>query len=90
MHERDKKFDALGVPYQAARGDSLYFRDPDGARLELLANPLGEMYANPVLSMDGCFVILVVAADARLHAVFGGASARGAWFHTCSVAHRAW
>jgi hypothetical protein len=28
---------------------SLYFRDPDGARLELLADPLGEMYGTKVL-----------------------------------------
>jgi hypothetical protein len=28
---------------------SIYFRDPDGARLELLADPLGEMYGTKVL-----------------------------------------
>jgi hypothetical protein len=28
---------------------SLYFRDPDGARLELIADPLGEMYRAKVL-----------------------------------------
>jgi catechol 2,3-dioxygenase-like lactoylglutathione lyase family enzyme len=28
---------------------SVYFRDPDGARLELIADPLGEMYGNQVL-----------------------------------------
>lgn len=28
---------------------SLYFRDPDGARLELIADPLGEMYGSHVL-----------------------------------------
>ena len=28
---------------------SLYFRDPDGARLELIADPLGEMYGSQVL-----------------------------------------
>ena len=28
---------------------SLYFRDPDGARLELIADPLGEMYGTKVL-----------------------------------------
>ena len=27
---------------------SLYFRDPDGARVELISDPLGEMYGNPV------------------------------------------
>ena len=30
-------------------GDSIYFRDPDGARLELLCDPLGEMGGSPVL-----------------------------------------
>jgi catechol 2,3-dioxygenase-like lactoylglutathione lyase family enzyme len=28
---------------------SLYFRDPDGARVELIADPLGEMYGSKVL-----------------------------------------
>ncbi|WP_338891410.1 VOC family protein [Rhodococcus sovatensis] len=28
---------------------SLYFRDPDGARIELIADPLGEMYGSHVL-----------------------------------------
>ncbi|MGW2938026.1 VOC family protein [Streptomyces sp. NPDC001156] len=28
---------------------SVYFRDPDGARLELIADPLGEMYGHQVL-----------------------------------------
>ena len=41
--------DAAGVPYQVESGTSLYFRDPDGARLELLADPLGEMYGDRVL-----------------------------------------
>ncbi|MDQ2816287.1 MAG: VOC family protein, partial [Actinomycetota bacterium] len=36
--------DAAGVSYLEESGVSLYFRDPDGARLELLAEPLGEMY----------------------------------------------
>ena len=43
------KLDAAGVPYQEESGASLYFRDPDGARLELLADPLGEMYGHQVL-----------------------------------------
>jgi len=38
-----------GVPYLEESGTSLYFRDPDGARLELLADPLGEMYGQHVL-----------------------------------------
>ncbi len=43
------KLDAAGVPYQVESGTSIYFRDPDGARLELLADPLGEMYGAKVL-----------------------------------------
>jgi len=44
-----KKLDAAGVEYVVESGTSVYFRDPDGARLELLADPLGEMYGNTVL-----------------------------------------
>jgi catechol 2,3-dioxygenase-like lactoylglutathione lyase family enzyme len=40
---------AAGIPYQEESGTSLYFRDPDGARLELIADPLGEMYGTQVL-----------------------------------------
>jgi catechol 2,3-dioxygenase-like lactoylglutathione lyase family enzyme len=43
------RLDQAGVPYQEESGTSLYFRDPDGARLELLADPLGEMYGHHVL-----------------------------------------
>jgi len=43
------KLDAAGVAYQEASGTSIYFRDPDGARLELLADPLGEMYGTKVM-----------------------------------------
>ena len=43
------KLDAAGVPYDVESGASIYFRDPDGARLELLADPLGEMYGAKVL-----------------------------------------
>jgi catechol 2,3-dioxygenase-like lactoylglutathione lyase family enzyme len=43
------KLDAAGVPHQVESGASIYFRDPDGARLELLADPLGEMYGDRVL-----------------------------------------
>jgi catechol 2,3-dioxygenase-like lactoylglutathione lyase family enzyme len=38
-----------GVSYQEESGTSVYFRDPDGARLELIADPLGEMYGTTVL-----------------------------------------
>jgi catechol 2,3-dioxygenase-like lactoylglutathione lyase family enzyme len=43
------KLDAAGVEYVEESGTSIYFRDPDGARLELLADPLGEMYGTKVL-----------------------------------------
>jgi catechol 2,3-dioxygenase-like lactoylglutathione lyase family enzyme len=43
------KLEVAGVPYQAESGTSLYFRDPDGARVELIADPLGEMYGTSVL-----------------------------------------
>ncbi len=38
-----------GVEYQSESGTSIYFRDPNGARLELIADPLGEMYGTKVL-----------------------------------------
>jgi catechol 2,3-dioxygenase-like lactoylglutathione lyase family enzyme len=38
-----------GVDYQSESGTSIYFRDPDGARLELIADPLGQMYGTTVL-----------------------------------------
>ena len=41
--------DEAGVDYQMDSGTSVYFRDPDGARLELIADPLGEMYGATVL-----------------------------------------
>lgn len=43
-----RKLDDAGVPYHEASGTSIYFRDPDGVRLELLADPLGEMYGTKV------------------------------------------
>ncbi|MFD5074118.1 VOC family protein [Streptomyces sp. NPDC058371] len=39
---------SAGVEYQEESGSSLYFHDPDGARVELLAEPLGEMYGSSV------------------------------------------
>ena len=44
-----KKLDEGGVAYQEESGTSIYFRDPDGVRLELIADPLGEMYGTRVL-----------------------------------------
>jgi catechol 2,3-dioxygenase-like lactoylglutathione lyase family enzyme len=43
------KLDAAGVEYLLESRVSIYFRDPDGTRLELLADPLGEMYGSKVL-----------------------------------------
>jgi catechol 2,3-dioxygenase-like lactoylglutathione lyase family enzyme len=43
------KLDEAGVDYLLESKVSIYFRDPDGARLELLADPLGEMYGSKVL-----------------------------------------
>jgi len=40
---------AAGVELIEHNDVSLYFRDPDGARLELIADPLGEMYGSRVL-----------------------------------------
>ena len=41
--------EAAGVEYAEESDSSLYFRDPDGARLELISDPLGEMYGLHVL-----------------------------------------
>ena len=38
-----------GVAHEVHSGVSVYFRDPDGARIELIADPLGEMYGHQVL-----------------------------------------
>ena len=43
------KLDDAGVEYLLESKVSIYFRDPDGARLELLADPLGEMYGSKIL-----------------------------------------
>jgi catechol 2,3-dioxygenase-like lactoylglutathione lyase family enzyme len=43
-----RNLDEAGVPYQLESRTSIYFRDPDGARLELIADPLGEMYGTVV------------------------------------------
>ena len=44
---REKLLEA-GVDFQEESGTSIYLRDPDGARVELIADPLGEMYGNVV------------------------------------------
>ncbi|HKF00432.1 MAG TPA: VOC family protein [Actinomycetes bacterium] len=43
------KLEQADVPYHLASGSSMYFRDPDGTRLELIADPLGEMYGSKVV-----------------------------------------
>ena len=43
------KLAAAGIEYLVESEKSIYFRDPDGARLELLADPLGEMYGTKVM-----------------------------------------
>ncbi len=40
---------AAGVEHVHESGTSVYFRDPDGTRLELISDPLGEMYGETVL-----------------------------------------
>ena len=42
------KLDAAGVPSQGMSGSSLYFRGPDGERLEIIKDPLREMYGTTV------------------------------------------
>jgi len=43
------KLAAAGVEHEVISGSSVYFRDPDGARLELICDPLGEMYGKQVM-----------------------------------------
>jgi catechol 2,3-dioxygenase-like lactoylglutathione lyase family enzyme len=43
------KLDAAEVEYHIASRTSIYFKDPDGTRLELLADSLGEMYGTKVM-----------------------------------------
>ena len=43
------RLDAAGIEHAVHSEVSVYFRDPDGARLELIADPLGEMYGSQVL-----------------------------------------
>jgi len=43
------KLRAAGVASEELSGSSLYFRGPDGERLELIKDPLGDMYGTVVL-----------------------------------------
>ena len=42
------RLEAAGIDYAHVSGSSLYFNGPDGERLELISDPLGEMYGKPV------------------------------------------
>lgn len=42
------RLEAAGIDYAHVDGSSLYFRGPDGERLELISDPLLEMYGKPV------------------------------------------
>ncbi|MBA2952699.1 VOC family protein [Nocardioides sp. MAH-18] len=44
-----EKLDAQGVDYLLESGSSIYLKDPDGTRVELISDPLGEMYGEVVL-----------------------------------------
>jgi catechol 2,3-dioxygenase-like lactoylglutathione lyase family enzyme len=43
------KLDEEKIEYLLESGSSIYFLGPDGERLELISDPLGEMYGNEVL-----------------------------------------
>ena len=43
------RFEEHGVAHEIHSEVSVYFTDPDGARIELIADPLGEMYGHHVL-----------------------------------------
>ncbi len=43
------KLDSEGIAYLHESGTSLYFNGPDGERIELIADPLGEMYGSQVM-----------------------------------------
>jgi catechol 2,3-dioxygenase-like lactoylglutathione lyase family enzyme len=40
--------DEAGVQYLLESGTSIYLADPDGARIELISDPLGEMYGEKI------------------------------------------
>jgi catechol 2,3-dioxygenase-like lactoylglutathione lyase family enzyme len=44
-----RRLDDAGVAHEVHSEVSVYFTDPDGARIELIADPLGEMYGHEVL-----------------------------------------
>jgi len=48
-HHLAAKLRDAGVPVHEVGGTSIYFPGPDGERIELIADPLGEMYGSPVV-----------------------------------------
>lgn len=46
--DKKARLEAAGVDLHQVE-TSLYFNDPDGARIEIIADPLGEMYGNKVM-----------------------------------------
>ena len=44
-----ERLDDAGIEYAHIDGTSIYFLGPDGERIELIADPLGEMYGSVVL-----------------------------------------
>ncbi|MCE7882285.1 MAG: VOC family protein [Actinobacteria bacterium ATB1] len=48
-HHLKAKLDETDVPYAHIDGSSLYFSGPDGERIEVISDPLGEMYGSPVM-----------------------------------------
>jgi catechol 2,3-dioxygenase-like lactoylglutathione lyase family enzyme len=42
------RLEVAGIPTQIESGTSLYFSDPDGVRLELIAEGLGSLYGTPL------------------------------------------
>ena len=48
-HHLVGKLEAADIDHVVHSEVSVYFTDPDGARIELIADPLGEMYGNEVL-----------------------------------------
>lgn len=44
-----RRISAAGLDHVVHSEVSVYFKDPDGARIELIADPLGEMYGAKVL-----------------------------------------
>ncbi|WP_344164989.1 VOC family protein [Kribbella yunnanensis] len=47
--EARQRLDDADIEYLEESGTSIYFRDPDGTRVELISDPLGEMYGLSVL-----------------------------------------